>query len=149
MCPDQESNQQPFGLRDDAQPLSHTSQGRMTFYERRFSNTKSEQGRDCISGGIHVETQAPCRLTDENRNQAPRSLEVNGFESSGQEPGSALAGVAQRVECQPANWKVANWIPSQVAGQVPGWGCVRGSSSMLLSHIDVSLPLSSPPLPSL
>ena len=28
----------------------------------------------------------------------------------------ALAGVAQRIECQPANWKVAGLIPSQGTG---------------------------------
>ena len=44
---------------------------------------------------------------------------------------SALAGVAQWTECQPANQKVASSIPSQgtwwVAGQVSGWWRVRGN----------------------
>ena len=34
-----------------------------------------------------------------------------------------------------------------VAGQVPGWGHVRGNQSMFLSHIDISLPLFLSPSP--
>ena len=32
MCPDQELNQWPFTLQDDAQPLSHTCQGSIWFF---------------------------------------------------------------------------------------------------------------------
>ena len=65
----------------------------------------------------------------------------------------ALADVARWTECRPANWKVAGSICSRahawVAAQVPSWGPARGSQSMYLSHIDISLPLFLPPFPSL
>ena len=35
------------------------------------------------------------------------------------------------------------------AVQVPSWGCARDNQSMYLSHMDVSLPLFLPPVPSL
>ena len=58
-------------------------------------------------------------------------------------------GVAQWVGHCPANRNVASSIPHQatawVAGQVPGWGCVRGNQVMFLCHIDVFSLLS--PLP--
>ena len=56
-----------------------------------------------------------------------------------------LAGVAQWVECQPVNQKVTGLIPSQGTclghRPDPGWGAVRGSQMIFLSHINVSLPL--------
>ena len=60
----------------------------------------------------------------------------------------ALAAVAQWIECQPANQKVAGWIPS------PGTslGCGPGPQEETCErqpHIDVSLPLFLPPFPSL
>ena len=55
---------------------------------------------------------------------------------------SALAGVAQWIECQPANQRVAGLIPSQahawVVGQVPtvggaplSRGCSRGKHTLM------------------
>ena len=62
----------------------------------------------------------------------------------------ALAGVAQWIECRPANQKVTGPIPVRtrawVVGQVPSWGCVRGNWQMY-SHY-VSLPLFLPPFSS-
>ena len=59
----------------------------------------------------------------------------------------ALAGVAQWIECQTANQRVAGLIPSQgtYLGCRPGpqWGL-----HMNQPHIDVSLPLFLPPFPS-
>ena len=52
----------------------------------------------------------------------------------------ALTGVAQLVGCCPAKQKVA----SSIAGEG-----TRGNHSMFPSHMDVSLPLSFPPFPSL
>ena len=56
----------------------------------------------------------------------------------------ALAGVAQWIECWPANRKVASLIlvraHAWVASQVPSWDCARDNRSMYLSHT-VSLPL--------
>ena len=58
---------------------------------------------------------------------------------------SCLAGVAQWIEHWPVNQRVTGSIPSWgtclVAGQVPGWGHVKGNLSMYLLHMDVSLPL--------
>ena len=58
---------------------------------------------------------------------------------------TALAGVAQWVECQPANQGVAGSIPSQGTcpgcGPGPWWGVHEGQP-----HSDVSLPLSLPSL---
>ena len=55
----------------------------------------------------------------------------------------ALAGVAQWIEREPVNERVAGSIPSQgtclVVGQVPSWGCVRGNHTLMF----LSLP--SPP----
>ena len=62
-----------------------------------------------------------------------------------------LVGVAQRIECWPANQKVAGSIYSQ--GTCLGCrpvslaGYARGSQ--LMSNIDLSLPLFPPPFPSL
>ena len=58
----------------------------------------------------------------------------------------ALAGVAQRTECQPANQTVSSSIPNQgtYLGCKPGpqlGACKRQP------HIDVSLPLFLPPFP--
>ena len=67
-----------------------------------------------------------------------------------EEQGLALADVAQWTECQPVNPKVRFPVRAHawVAGQVPSWGRVRGSQSLYLLHIDVSLPLFLPPFPS-
>ena len=67
-----------------------------------------------------------------------------------------LAGVAQWVGHHRANWNVTDLVPRQdtvrtrawVVGQVPGQGCARSNSLMFLSCINVSLPLSLPPIPS-
>ena len=59
------------------------------------------------------------------------------FDFSYQKVFVALAGVAQWVEGQSAN------------PQVAGWGRARGSRSMCLLNIRVSLPRFLPPLPSL
>ena len=56
----------------------------------------------------------------------------------------ALVSVAQWIECQPLN--------QRVAGSIPGLGCGPGSqwgARERQSHIDVSLPLSLFPFPSL
>ena len=56
----------------------------------------------------------------------------------------ALAGVAQWIECQPANPRVASSIPSQahawVAGQVPIWGCARGDHTLMFPSLSFSFP---------
>ena len=71
--------------------------------------------------------------------------------SSSFKPGHAVTGVAQWIEWQPANPKVASSIPggahAWVTGQVPIWGCARGNQSMYFSHIDISLPPFLPPFP--
>ena len=58
----------------------------------------------------------------------------------------ALAGVAQWTECQPVNQRVTRhmpWFPVRahawVAGQFPGWGCVRGHTLMFL-FLSFSIP---------
>ena len=60
--------------------------------------------------------------------------------------GPALAGVAQCIECWPANPRVAGSIPSQDTclgfGPGPQWGMHKRQP-----HIDVSLPLFLPPFP--
>ena len=59
-----------------------------------------------------------------------------------------LADVAQKIECQPANQKVAGLIPSQGTGL----GCRPGlhwETCERQPHIDVSLPLFLPPFPCL
>ena len=65
----------------------------------------------------------------------------------------ALAGVAQWVEQWHANQKVVSSIPSEgtclVCGLDPWLGGARGSLSMFLLHIDLSLPLFLPPFSSL
>ena len=64
-----------------------------------------------------------------------------------------LGDVAQWIEHRPVNQKVASSIPSQDTclgcGPGPWLGAVRGNQSMYLSHMDVSLPLFLPPVPSL
>ena len=64
-----------------------------------------------------------------------------------QKVGHALAGVAQWIECWPANQRPLIQFPLKahawVAGQAPSWGCARGNGLMYLLHIDVSLPPSS------
>ena len=54
MCPDQESNWQPFGLQPSLNPLSHTSQGRNVFVSYKIIITtlfilvrKSKQSKYC------------------------------------------------------------------------------------------------------
>ena len=62
-------------------------------------------------------------------------------------PRLALAGMAQWVECQPANQKVTSLIPSQGTCL----GCRPGPHLVVCKrqpHIDVSLPLFLPPFPS-
>ena len=60
----------------------------------------------------------------------------------------APAGVAQWIECRPVNQKVASSIPSQGTflgcGPGPRLGALERQP-----HIDVSLPLFLPPIPSL
>ena len=58
----------------------------------------------------------------------------------------ALAGVAQRIEHQPANQRVTSWIPSQGAclgcepGQVPSGGHVRGNHTLMFLSLSFSFP---------
>ena len=60
----------------------------------------------------------------------------------------ALAGVAQWIECQPANQEVTGLIPSQ--GTCLGcWPSPQQGVSERQPHIDVSLPLFLPPFLSL
>ena len=64
---------------------------------------------------------------------------------------SALAGVAQWIEHRPTNRKVPGSIPGQgtcQSGLGPQLGHAKGNLSMLLLHIDASLPLFLPPFPS-
>ena len=61
----------------------------------------------------------------------------------------ALDGVAQWIECQPANQKVAVRAHAWVEGQVPNWGRARGNWSMSERYMDVSLLLFLPPFLSL
>ena len=61
---------------------------------------------------------------------------------------SALAGVAQWIECRPVNQKVAGSIPSLV--HIPGLLARSPVGGMEVQpHIDVSLPLFLPPFLSL
>ena len=56
----------------------------------------------------------------------------------------ALAGVAQWIECWPANQKVAGLIPSQGTclcfGQVPSRRQVRGNHILMFLFLSFSLP---------
>ena len=61
---------------------------------------------------------------------------------------TALAGVAQWIECQPANQRVASLIPSQGTSLGCGPGHQYGTCRKK-PHIDVSLSLFLPPFPSL
>ena len=60
---------------------------------------------------------------------------------------TALAGVAQWIECRPVNQRVTGSIPSQGTclgcRHIPSRGRAKGN------HTDVSLPLFHPPFPSL
>ena len=60
---------------------------------------------------------------------------------------SNLAGVAQWVECQPANQKVANLIPGHgrclSCGPGPQLGACERQLIDVFLHIDVSLPFPS------
>ena len=60
----------------------------------------------------------------------------------------ALAGVAQWIECQPANQRVMGSIPSQGTCLGCGPGLQLGACKMQ-PHTDVSLLLFLPPFPSL
>ena len=60
----------------------------------------------------------------------------------------ALAGVAQWIECRPANQRVAGSIPSQDTRLGCGPGPQQGAGKRQ-PHLDVSLPLFFPPFPSL
>ena len=57
-----------------------------------------------------------------------------------------LAGVAQWIEYQPVNHRVAGSIPSQgtawVAGHVPSRGLVRSNHTLMFLCFSSSLPLS-------
>ena len=55
----------------------------------------------------------------------------------------ALAGVAQWIECRPANQRVTGSIPhSWVAGQVPSGGHARGNHTLMCPSLSFSsLPL--------
>ena len=61
--------------------------------------------------------------------------------------GLALTGVAQWIECQPANQNVTSWIPSQGTclgfrtGQVPSRGCTRGNHKLTFLSLSPSLSL--------
>ena len=60
----------------------------------------------------------------------------------------ALLGVAQWIECGPANQRVTSWIPSQGTRL----GCRPGPQDRVCErqpHIDISPPLFHPPFPSL
>ena len=59
---------------------------------------------------------------------------------------TALAGVAQWIECWPANQRVAGLIPCQGTCLGCGPGPQLGVCKRQL-HIDVSLPLFLPPFP--
>ena len=55
------------------------------------------------------------------------------------------AGVAQWIECGPANQRVASSIPVRahawVVGRVPGGGrCMRGNNTLMLLSLSLSLP---------
>ena len=56
----------------------------------------------------------------------------------------ALAGVAQWIEYQPVNQRVAGSIPSHthawVAGQIPGGGHLNGNHTLVFLSLSVSLP---------
>ena len=56
----------------------------------------------------------------------------------------AVAGVAQWIECRPANWRVASLISRQgacwVAGQVPSRGRVRGNHTLMFLSLSFFLP---------
>ena len=57
---------------------------------------------------------------------------------------TALAGVAQWIECQTVNPKVASWFPVRahawVAGQDPSGGHVRGNHTLMFLSLSFSLP---------
>ena len=59
---------------------------------------------------------------------------------------NTLAGVAQWIECQPANQRVTGSIPSRahawVAGWVPSRGCARGNHTLIF--LSLSFPFPSP-----
>ena len=59
---------------------------------------------------------------------------------------TALAGVAQWIECQRANQKVTGSIPN--LGHMPGLQATSPGHEMQ-PHTDISLPLFLPPFPSL
>ena len=71
--------------------------------------------------------------------------EKKGKGISSKEPDSALAGVAQWIELQTANQRVAGLIPSQGTCLGCGPGPQEGAPKRQ-PHIDVSLPLFLPPL---
>ena len=58
----------------------------------------------------------------------------------------ALAGVAQWIECEPANQRVIGSIPSQGTclgcgpGQVPSRECRRGNHTLIFLSLSFSLP---------
>ena len=56
---------------------------------------------------------------------------------------TALAGVAQWTECQPANQRFIGWILSQgtCLGQVPSLGRSRGNHTIMSPSLYSSLPL--------
>ena len=56
----------------------------------------------------------------------------------------ALAGVAQWIECQPANQRVISSITIRahawVVSQVPSRGCARGNHTLMFLSLSFSLP---------
>ena len=60
---------------------------------------------------------------------------------------TALAAVAQWIECRPVNQRVTGLIPVRahawVAGQVPSWRCMRGNHTLMGLALSFSIsPLS-------
>ena len=109
MFPDQKSNPQPFGVRDDT-PTTEPH---------------------WLGPGL----KSLCKRKPTNENLSTKEM------TTSKNTKLALAGVAQWIECCPANQKVASLIPSQGTclgcGSGPQWVvCERQP------HVDVSLPFS-------
>ena len=98
------------------------------------------------SDGKETGTQINSLDQEEEINISPEQNEETRIQKN------ALADVAQWIEHWPVNQKVTGLIPSQGTclghRPDPGWGAVRGSQMIFLSHINVSLPLFLPPFPS-
>ena len=78
-------------------------------------------------------------------------LGMVGREERTSAAGMALTSEARLVGHHPTKQEVTGLIPvrahARVAGSVPSQGAMRGSRSVLLSHIDVSLAPFLPPFP--